>query len=87
MIQEIGDRLKGELKYDIEGGAVNEVTVDDLIHAPKLDPEDPKPFCKRFVFDGIYENNIFVRHHSDKSCFWFISGDTTSLIYKPHQKS
>lgn len=82
-VEDIVNRCKGELIYDLEGGAVNEITVDNLLHAPALDPENPKAFCKHFMFDGIYENNIMVRHHTDKSCFWFINSDDTCLIYKP----
>lgn len=82
-VEDIVNRIKGEIKYDLEGGAVNEITVDNLIHAPKLDLENPQPFCQSFMFDGIYENNIFVRHCNDKNSFWFISGGDTCLIYKP----
>ena len=82
-VEGIISRIKGEIKYDIEGGSVNEITVDNLIHAPALDPENPKAFCKHFMFDNIYENRVFVRHHSDKDCFWFINSEDTFLIYKP----
>jgi hypothetical protein len=66
----------------IKGASMNEITVDNLIHAPKLDPEDPRPFCKSFMFDGIYENKIFVRHHIDRDSYWFINSGDTSLVYK-----
>ena len=60
-----------------------EIGLDDLIHAPKLDPDDPKPFCARFIFDDMYENRVFVSDHKTKDCYWFINGDTTSCIFYP----
>lgn len=59
------------------------VSIDDLIHAPKLDPENPKDFCQRFTFDGVYINHVFVKHHKEPNCYWYINSDDTTLIYKP----
>lgn len=82
-VEDIVNRIKGEIKYDIEGGAVDGITVDTLIHTPALDPENPLPFCKCFMFDNIYENKIFVKHHTDRYSYWFINSDDTCLLYKP----
>ena len=72
----ISKRIAEELKH-------GNITVDDLIFAPKLDPDNPKDFCKIFAWDDVYENNVFVKDHKEDNCYWFINGDTTSLIYKP----
>ena len=61
----------------------SDIDVEDLIFAPKLDPDDPRPFCKTFMWDDVYENRVFVRVHSNKDCYWFINSDSTCLIYHP----
>ena len=73
----ITKRIIEELRYAVD------LDVEDLIFAPKLDPENPKDFCKRFVFDELYEDRVFVRHNTNKDSYWFINGDSTCLLYKP----
>lgn len=83
-VEDIVSKIKGEIKYDLDGSShITDITVDNLIHAPKLDPENPQPFCQSFMFGGIYENHVFVRHYNDKDSYWFINSDSTCLIYKP----
>lgn len=57
-----------------------DIDLDDLIHGCKLDPDDPAPFCKTFMFDELYENRVFVSDHKTKDCYWFINGDSTACI-------
>jgi hypothetical protein len=82
-VEDIINRLKGELKYDINGDPIVDITIDVLLHAPALDPENPQPFCERFNFTKCYEDRIIVKHHKEKGCFWFINGDDTCLMYYP----
>lgn len=70
-------KVREELKYELA------LDVEDIVCGPPLDPENPQPFCKSYMFDSIYENHVFVRHHTDKDSYWFINSDDTSLIYKP----
>lgn len=62
---------------------IDNIAAEDLIFAPKLNPDDPRPFCKHFMFDDVYENSVFVRDHKTDNCYWYINGDTTHLIYHP----
>ena len=64
-------------------GYLDNISIEDLIHSPNLDPENPAAFCKRHMFNNIYENYVFVKHHKDPTCYWYISSDDTTLIYKP----
>lgn len=59
------------------------IDLDDLIHAPRLDPDNPSPFCTHFHVDDIYETRVFVSDHKTKDCYWFINGDSTSCIFYP----
>jgi hypothetical protein len=60
-----------------------DIDLDDLIHAPKLDPDNPQPFCKAFMFEQLYENRVFVSDHKTKDCYWFINSDNTACIFYP----
>jgi hypothetical protein len=60
-----------------------DLDLEDLVYGPALDPENPKPFCSNFMFNELYEDRVFVRHHTDKDSYWFINGDSTCLLYKP----
>lgn len=60
-----------------------EISVRELIDAPKLDPEDIKDFCEHFAFDNVFEDNVFVEHCDDPTYVWFINNDKVILIKKP----
>jgi len=70
-------------KTQIELNINIDIDIEDLIYGPALDPENPKPFCSKFMFNKLYEDRVFVRHHTDKDSYWFINGDSTCLLYKP----
>jgi hypothetical protein len=53
-----------------------------VVTASKLDMDDLNPFCKEYCCEGVYESNVFVKHHSEKDCYWYVSNEAT-LIYKP----
>ena len=82
-VDDIIKRTSEQLKGLLNNGFDEDVSVDSLIHGPKLDPENPREFCGYYMFSNIYENNVFVKHHKEPNCYWYISSDTTSLIYKP----
>jgi hypothetical protein len=75
-VENINKNTTEQIKDDL-------ISVDDLINAPKLDPENPKPFCERFMFEQVYESNVFVKHPKEKNCYWYIAVGEASLIYHP----
>lgn len=58
------------------------LSANDLIYGPKLDKEDIKAFCDAFMFEDIFENKVFVEHHSNSEYLWFINDDDTCLMSK-----
>lgn len=81
IIKRVGKQVKSS--FDDPNNYLGDVTLEELILSPKLDPIDPQPFCKSHVFANIYENNVFVKDHKEPNCYWYISGEDTKLIYKP----
>ena len=79
-IEDIEKRIKEELKQD---EAVATIELDDLLYGPSLDKENPQKFCEYHSFNNIYENYVFVTHHNEPNCYWYINGDGKTLIYKP----
>ena len=73
LMKRVLSEIQNNMDFDLE----------DLVYGPALDPENPKPFCSNFMFNALYEDRVFVRHHTYKDSYWFINGDSTCLLYKP----
>lgn len=67
---------------DIEKN-IQTLPATELLYGPKLDRENLKEFCEYYMFDNIYEDHVFVKHHEEPDCYWWIEGYNTTLIYKP----
>lgn len=84
IIREWKDWYEDVVNRVIEARNHADITVMDLIDAPSLDPDNPKPFCERFQFDNVYESNVFVKHHKEPNSYWYIGGlEVVSTIYHP----
>lgn len=81
-VRKIVDQFKTELNGQCTPTDIN-LMITDLLKAPALDPENLLPFCTHFMFEDIYQDRIFVSHHTDPNSYWFINGDHTCLIYNP----
>lgn len=58
------------------------IDMEYVLIAPRMDPDDLKPFYNHFFLDGIFDDGVFVEHPKSKDAYWFMGNDCP-LIYKP----
>jgi len=64
----------------------NQVTMEEILSAPPLDPDNLNQFCENFQApESEFPSYIFVKHPKEANSYWFVTAMSADLIYHPQR--